>query len=855
MRPSPRRFGFLTVVCSLLTLPAMTRADGKIEFNRDIRPIFNDTCFKCHGPAVRKGGFRLDQPADATKPAKSGATPVVPGKPQESEVVARIFSTDSSEIMPPANSHKVLKPAEKDLIKKWIAEGAVYQKHWSFEPQRKFATPQVGQANPIDAFIVDRLHKEGLKLSPEADRPTLIRRVAFALTGLPPTIPEVSAFLSDKSPDAYEKMVERYLASARYGEEMARHWLDIARYADTHGLHLDNERQMWLYRDWVVRAFNDNMPFDRFTIEQLAGDLLPNATSEQLIATGFNRCNVTTGEGGSIDSEWIFRNAVDRTSTMSQAWLALTAGCAVCHDHKFDPIAAKEYYSLYAFFYSAAGPALDGNALLTQPAIKSMTPDLTRRAAQLAEQAAKLRHVVDELKKSIVYEEPDDAKRSDPNASFEAWLKSNIGKDHKELPAEVRNLVKQPKLAAEQEAKVRDYYLEAVCADTKPLFEPLTKRIAALTKQHDAVNASAPGTFVFKELPQPRTANVMMRGQYDKPGSQVEPNTPTAFPPLKPAGPRANRLDLAKWLVAPENPLTARVAVNRYWQQFFGIGLVKSTDDFGTQGQLPSHPELLDTLAVNFREGGWDVKALVRQMVTSATFRQTATVTPELHKRDPENRLYARGPRFRLDAEQIRDNALFVSGLLNLQMGGRGVRTYQPPRIWEPVAFVGSNTMNYTQDKGSALYRRSLYMFFKRTAPPPHFANFDAPNRESSCGRRERSNTPLQALQLMNDVQHVEAARALAERLLTEGGSAPQERIRFLYRTVLSREPEAGEAAIVLTALEKYRARFQNDADAAKKVIHVGDSAPRPNLPEAEVAAYMLVANMILNLDETVSRN
>ena len=849
-----RNVVFASIV--LAVVAAGARAD--IEYNRDIRPILTDACFKCHGPAAKKGGFRLDQREDAVKPAKSGAKPIVEGKPADSELIKRILSEADDVRMPPPNAYRTLKPAEKELLKKWIAEGAKYQKHWSFEPLAKVALPKVNVTNPIDAFIIDRLQREGLKLSPEADRPTLIRRVSFALTGLPPTLIEVDSYLNDKSSDAYEKMVDRYLSSKHYGEEMARHWLDLARYADTHGLHLDNERQMWLYRDWVVRAFNDNMPFDRFTIEQLAGDLLPKGTSEQIIATGFNRCNVSTSEGGSIDAEWIFRNAVDRTATTMEVFLGLTGGCAVCHDHKFDPISAKEFYSLYAFFYSIDGPAMDGNALLTAPTIKTATLTQEKKLAELAERIAKVQGDLGQKMQTVKYVDPADEKESkfakDAARSFKAW-RTKVSKDNKALPKEIVALVKRPKLDKADETKLRDYYLQNACADTKPIFDALAKQLATLTKERDGLNTAIPGSFVFKDLANPRDSFVMMRGQYTKPGEKVEPNTPSVLPPLVKAGPRANRLDLAKWLVSPEQPLTARVAVNRYWQQFLGTGLVKSSGDFGAQGELPSHPELLDYLAVNFRENGWDVKALVRLLLTSQTFRQSSKLTPDLFKRDPENRLYARGPRFRLDAEQIRDNALYVSGLMVLEMGGRGVKPYQPPRIWEPVAFSGSNTGSYVQDKGASLYRRSIYTFIKRTATHPYMSNFDAPNRESSCSRRERSNTPLQALQLMNDVQHFEAARKLAERMIVEGGKTPAERIRFGYRAVLARAPEALEADVVSKALAQFAERYQKDPASAQKALRVGESPVRAGMSEPELAAYTLIANLLLNLDETVMRN
>jgi hypothetical protein len=848
----------IVVVC----LVPMSRADDKVQFNRDVRPILADTCFKCHGPAARKGGIQLDVREEATKPGRGKRVPIVPGQPEKSEVVRRVFATDDDTIMPPPSAHRTLTAAQKETIKRWISEGAVYQKHWSFEMPVKPAIPMVGAANPIDAFLVDRLKREKLTPGREADRTILIRRVAFALTGLPPTPSEVDAFLADRSGDAYEKMVDRYLASPRFGEEMARHWLDVARYADTHGLHLDNERQMWLYRDWVVKAFNANMPFDRFTTEQIAGDLVPGATREQMIGTGFLRCNVTTSEGGSIDSEWVFRNAVDRATTTTEVFLGLTAGCAVCHDHKFDPIRQKEYYSLYAFFHSAAGPALDGNKLLTEPVIKMTTAATDKRLGDLAGQITQVKQELAKGVKAVKYTDPADATppdaktAADPAKSYHAWIKQG-GRGAAKHPDDITKLLKRAanKLDAASEKRLRDYYLEVVCTETKAAFAAMTQRLDKLTKERDTLDKSVPGSFVFEEMKQPRESFVMMRGAYDKPGDKVEPNTPAFLPPLKKAGARANRLDLARWLLSPEQPLTSRVTVNRFWQQFFGVGLVKSSSDFGVQGELPSHPELLDWLAIHYRETGWDTKALVKLIVTSDAFRRDARVAPELLRRDPENRLLARGPRMRLDAEQIRDNALFVSGLINLEMGGKGVKPYQPPKIWEPVAFTGSNTMNYVQDKGAALYRRSIYTFFKRTAPPPSMTNFDAPNRESSCSRRERSNTPLQALQLMNDVQHFEAARAFAERIITEGGKTPAERIAFAYKSVLSRVPTAAEATVVQQALDGFLSRYRNDVDAARQVIRAGESTPRPGLAEPEVAAYTLIANLILNLDETVTRN
>ncbi len=1047
--------------------------DGKLRFNQDIRPILSDKCFACHGTDAkkRKEDRRMDTPEGAYA-VNDGVQAIAPGDLAKSEAWQRILSKDEDEVMPPPESHKKLSDAEKALIKRWIEEGAAYQKHWAFEmPVAADVRRQADQAmaaaknarlltssatNPIDAFIAERLQREGLKFSPEADRGTLIRRVAFAVTGLPPTLKETDAFLADQSPDAYVKMVDRYLASPRHGEEMARHWLDVARYGDTHGLHLDNERQMWAYRDWVVRAFNGNLPFDKFTTWQIAGDLLPDATQDQLTATGFNRCNVTTSEGGAIAEEFTYRYAVDRTSTVIETWMGLTGGCAVCHDHKFDPLSTKEFYSLYSFFQSNADPAMDGNILLTKPVLQLATPAQEAQMKTLDGKIAPLRAQMDAKLKAITYTDPatlkplppaketetvwieDDfppgakaqhnggtpptqwvtaangkvfsgkralkrsdmglaqdfysggaapfdapqgrfffhvfldpenppeavmiqfhtgkwesravwgnpdvipygqpnspsrfgagalpepgkwarlevdasaidikpgekitgiaftlhggtayfdhmgvvariAPATDPAQSFLAWHKPAEGKDTPGVSAEINKLLKDGrKRKPEQEKQLLDYYLTNVCAATRGPFVALAKERNALQKERDEIAKNIPSTFIWNDLEKPRDSFVMMRGQYDKPGEKVEPATPAIFPPLKKAAPdaRATRLDLANWLLSPEHPLTARVTVNRLWQQFFGTGIVKTSFDFGSQGSVPSHPELLDWLAVTFRESGWDTRKLIRLMLASATFRQSSVISKEVISNQSEkvisnqsehadgtlitpslitdNSLFQRGPRFRLDAEQLRDNALYVGGLINLEMGGKGVRIYQPPNIWEPVGFGGSNTRNYTQDKGPALYRRSLYVFLKRTAPPPFMTNFDAPNREQFCTVRERSNTPLQALQLMNDVQHFEAARGFAERIMTEGGTAPADRIAFAYRAALSRKPTVEEIAVVQGTLGKFLAEYAQSAEAAKKVVHNGESKPKPGLPQSELAAWTLVANLILNLDETINRN
>lgn len=1039
----------LLSVCFLLFATSVSARADEISFNRDIRPILSANCFACHGfdAKQRKADLRLDV-ADSALMERDGHTAIKPGDLAKSEVWQRLISEDPDAVMPPPATKKKLTAEQKATIRKWIEQGAPYQKHWAFETPAKTADPSVKNdtwtKNSIDRFVLARLEKEGLAPRPEANRSTLIRRVAFALTGLPPTPKEVAEFEADSSPQAYERMVDRYLQSPRFGEEMARHWLDVARYADTHGLHLDNERSMWAYRDWVIKAFNANQPFDKFTVEQLAGDLLPNPTQDQLVATGFNRCNVTTSEGGSIEAEWVYRYAVDRTSTMVQTWMGLTGGCAVCHDHKYDPLTTREFYSLYAFFYSAADPGMDRNTNTTDPFFKLSTAEqkatLTKLQAdetvakqQLEAAAARVAYsdpadvqpppakqavrdvwlddvfpfgskatcssrnnsvwstapevdppqgrralkqfgaanyhdkfenslqpfVIPENPKLTVwvrldeYEpsqtlslelitsrgnrrflwgdpknygaattdkswlgetrspnqwielvipadkldlQPGDIVRSvslaqfggvawwdgltitgdvnpatDLRLSFSAWWKERAGKDTPGIPGELAALLKagpspvqngdekkpENKKTDELRDKLRQFYLAFVARASDPEILQRQQAWLAANSARTLLEESIPGTFIFKDLDKPREAFVMLRGQYDKPGEKVEPSVPAVFPPLKKlaAEARPNRLDLANWLLAPDHPLTARVTVNRFWQQFFGTGLVKTSYDFGSQGEPPSHPELLDWLAIWYRENGWDTKALVRLLLTSATFRQDTRVTSDLLRLDPENRLYARGPRFRLDAEQIRDNALFVSGLINLEMGGRGVKSYQPPNLWEPVGYSDSNTRFYLQDHGSAIYRRSIYAFLKRTAPPPFMSNFDGPNREQFCTRRERSNTPLQALQLLNDTQHFEAARAFGERILSEGGSTAEERITFAYRVTLSRSPKPEELAVVKRALDQYLQRYRDDAAAAKQVVSVGESKRKTNHPDTELAAYTLIANLILNLDETVVRN
>ena len=1015
----------ITLVAFSLTNQVQA-AGPEVSFTRDVRPILSDRCFHCHGPdaPTRKADLRLDT-ADGIFQGKTPA--VIPGKPDASPLVARIFSADESEVMPPPDSKKTLTAKEKEVLKQWIQQGAKYEAHWSFEPISNQPAPNASEPNPVDRFIDARLQKAGLKARPEADRETLVRRVAFTLTGLTPTIKEIDEYLADQSAGAYERMVDRYLASPRYGEEMAKHWLDVARYADTHGLHLDNERQMWAYRDWVVKAFNENLPFDQFTVWQIAGDLLPNPTQDQLTATGFNRCNVTSSEGGSIDDELRYRYAVERTTTVVQGWLGITAGCAVCHDHKYDPLTSKEFYSFYAFFNNAADPPMDGNTNVTAPFMKLPNQHLQTAADRAAKVERDAREWVEALASDTRYLDPAESKSpverkairdvllddaiplgtsvrsssrnpidwivdpsfkaasgrralrqvsassytddfdfklkptvvpvdavvefsirvdsidvpetvtigvskgksatwkkiegrlirdgvpgseivpgrwnrisltaeelglkpgdpltslklnqiggiafwdsvivvgqadpaNDPLESLTAWRKA-IGKNvPPDLPGELHELIKagpEKALTAEESDKLVRFYLGFVA---RPASDEIgTARVAWETARVARIVAedSAPGTFVFKDIDKPRDSFVMLRGQYDKKGEPVEPAVPKILPAIAKSSPdqRLTRLDLARWLVSTNNPLTARVTVNRFWQQLFGTGIVKTSYDFGTQGEFPTHPELLDWLASEYRSTGWNTKQLVKLLVTSQAFRRQSNLLPEVRAADPENRLYARGPRIRLDAEQVRDNALYVSGLMDLTMGGRGVKPYQPPNIWEPVGYSDSNTRFYLQDHGESLYRRSIYVFLKRTAPPPFMSNFDAPNREQVCTVRERSNTPLQALQLMNDIQHFEAARAMAERILTEGGSSTDDRLKYLYRSVLSRVPTSDEIVLLNAAVQKQGELFAANTEAAQKAIHVGESQPRNVASDVETAAWTMIANLVLNTDETLNRN
>jgi hypothetical protein len=788
-----------------------------VVFNRDVRPVLSDTCFPCHGPdpGKRKAGLRLDT-------ADGGRRTVVPGKPAESELFRRITAADEKERMPPAKSGRRLTPAQVELLRRWIEQGAAWQPHWAYLPPQRPALPAVKNTswprNPVDHFVLGRLEREGLAPSPEAAKPTLLRRVSLDLTGLPPTPAEVDTFLADTAPGDYERAVDRLLASPRYGERMALDWLDAARYADSNGYQEDRTRTLWPWRDWVVAAFNRNLPFDQFTVEQLAGDLLPGATAEQKIATGFHRNHMLNGEGGRIPEESRVDYVVDRVDTTATVWLGLTLGCARCHSHKFDPFTQKEYFRLYAYFNSVAETgAVDrrGNA---NPVLRLPTPEQKERLAKLTAEIAEREREVKAATPTITLA-PEDAGR-----------------------AALARLLRLPSPAS----AALDF--PSVLLAEVPRLQPTYAKLAEARKALDETDKAVLEVMVMEDRPQPRDTFVLVRGAYDKYGEKVAPGVPASLPP-PPAGAPPNRLGLARWLVSPDNPLTARVAVNRTWQLFFGAGMVKTAEDFGVQGEPPSHPELLDWLATEFVRTGWDVKRLHRLIVTSATYRQSSRVTPLRRERDPDNRLLARGPRYRLSSHTLRDQALALSGLLVERVGGPPVRPYQPPGIWEELSY---NFFRYEQDKGASLYRRSLYTFWRRTVGPPDL--FDTPTRQVCTVRQVRTNTPLHALTLLNDVTYVEAARVLAERLMTQGGATPEERVAHLFRLATARPPTGAERQILLAAFERLRQQYQADPSAATKLVGAGDWPRDPKLDVSELAAYTGLASLVLNLDEVISK-
>jgi hypothetical protein len=706
------------------------------------------------------------------------------------------------------------------------------QEHWAFVTPRRPDEPEVKNPgwcrNAIDRFILARLEKENLAPSPEASRETLIRRVSLDLTGLPPSLAEVDAFLADSSPDAYARLVDRLLASPRYGEHMATDWLDGARYGDSHGFADDYIRTMWHWRDWVIDAFNRNLSFDRFTVAQLAGDLLPGATQQDTIATGFNRNSRANTESGSIDEEWRVENAVDRVETTATVFLGLTLGCARCHDHKYDPISQKEFYQVFAFFNSLKERGVYWEKRGNEPPLVSFaSQENEQRMQQFNAAVAAAEKELREAEASV-WAHPV------LGATTVGLLTSPPGQG----PLLAASALLPGRTASPLDQSVKD---------------ERSKKLSKLRKEREEYESNVPSVMVMEELPKPRDTYLLKRGQYDMPDQRrkLEPATPAFLPPLPEQAPR-NRLGLARWLVDGNNPLTARVTVNRFWQHYFGTGLVKTADNFGTQGEAPSHPELLDWLATEFVRTGWDVKAMHKAIVLSAAYRQSSRASAEALAQDPDNRLLARGPRFRLPAEVLRDNALAISGLLVEKIGGPPIKPYQPEGLWKELE--GGAGTAYVQDKGANLYRRSVYIFRRRSVPHPLLATFDAPTREVCLVQRQRTDTPLQALALLNDIAYVEAARHLAQRMLTEGGATATSRLTYGFRRATARAPIPAERQILEKGLDRYLAIYRADPEAARQLLAHGDSPRNDKLDAAELAAYASVATILLNLDETLTK-
>jgi hypothetical protein len=1028
------RYSSTSLIAAMLVAAAGPFAVGQdlpqLEYNRDIRPILAENCFACHGPdsASRKADLRLDKREVAVE---LGA--IAPGKIAESGLVERIASDDPDLVMPPPETKKKLTDAQQETLRRWIAQGAEYQAHWSLIPPTRPEPPAVKNGawvrNPIDAFILAKLEAAALSPAPEADRRTIARRLCLDLTGLPPEPKLVEEFVADPSENAYEKLIDTLMALPQWGEHRGRYWLDVARYADTHGIHFDNYREIWAYRDWVIGALNRNLPFDQFTIEQLAGDLLPNPTLEQKIATGFCRCNITTNEGGIIDEEYKVLYARDRTETFGQVWLGTTVGCAVCHDHKFDPISTKDFYSLSAFFDNTTQPVRDGNIKDPPPTITVPIEEDRSRFDEVQTEMATVRGQIDARKTAAQPEfdawiaklQPEDLKQYVPTEGLvlRAPLDERKGKtltvaingEERELTrdkdysfAAGRDKRKAFSLATDPPVEIADAgdfesdqgfsvsvwaslsrrgqtgailarldntqahrgwdlwlegdkvgmhlvqawpddALKVVCQT--PL-EP--RKFTHVTVTYDGSKKAEGVKVYYNGVPQPtsvavdrlqgsiktavplklgtrhsseklsqmllqdlrlyarglspqeaeqlaktdqiedalakpaadRTAEeknerteepaafILHRGEYDKRRDPVKAATPGVFPPMADDLPKS-RLGLAQWLLREDHPMTTRVTVNRLWQEIFGTGLVRTAGDFGVTGELPSHPELLDWLAVEFRSPadgspGWDIKRFFKLIVMSSAYRQAAVTTPEKLAKDADNRLLSRGPRFRMDGEMIRDYALAASGILVPKIGGPSVKPYQPEGVWEAVAMIGSNTRDYKADTGESLYRRSMYTFWKRSAPPASMEIFNAPNRELCTVRRERTNTPLQALVTLNDVQFVEAARFLAQRTIlasggdekASGGRQPPEsdevRLEFLATHLLARPFRAEELPIVKQSLTDLLAHYRAHADEAKQLIAVGESKADPALDTAELAAWTMLANELMNLDEVLSK-
>jgi hypothetical protein len=847
----------LTIPVLLSSAAAGIAAPTELSFNRDIRPILSENCFYCHGQDgnKRKGGLRLDSREAALKSGESGQPTLVPGQPEASALVARIFSKDADEQMPPPKSNRHLSDAQRDLLKRWIAEGAKYETHWAFVPPQRPAPPSAEPSgwcrNPIDCFVLAKLNSHRIQPAPEADRATLLRRLSLDLTGLPPTPEEVDAFLGDPAPDAYDRVVERLLASPHYGERMALPWLDAARYADSNGFQQDGDTFQWVWRDWVVRALNADLPFDRFSTEQLAGDLLPNPDNDQLIATAFNRNHLLNGEGGSIAEEQRFNILFDRIDTTATNWLGLTMACAQCHDHKYDPLTQKDYYSLLHAFNQVSENGLAGGS---RRAKRVAAPFL-----ELASEDHKT-HLAELENRQREAEETGQIKAK-KDLAFAAWMLAatpdmrHPRRSDIPIPANLSALLRIPqdKRTEPQKKELQTGMRNLFEADVWP---KIAAGDAAAQKARELLDAVEvykldviPRVMVMRD-DKPRDTFVLARGEYLKPGEKVGFATP-AFLPAPAPGTPANRLGFARWLFQDDNPLTARVQVNRLWQNFFGAGLVRSPEDFGVQSELPLHQELLDWLAVEFRESGWRTKHLVRLIVKSATYRQSSRVTSALLKQDPENRLFARGARFRLSSLVLRDVALAASGLLERRIGGPPVYPYQPEAVWETLAITKERNFDYPTSNGADLYRRSLYTFWRRTVGPANM--FDASNRQTCKVRQSTTNTPLHALTTLNDVTWAEAARVLAGRAM-EAAPDTGTRLNYAFRRVLGRVPAPADAALLGRAYERQLAVYQADPAAADAVCKAGNAPAALCADRPAQAALSAVCLALLNLDEALCR-
>ena len=828
---------------------ACAAAEPPIDFNRDIRPILSENCLYCHGqdPAKREADLRLD---DRSAAIAAGA--IVPGEPGSSSLLERIHSTDPDVLMPPPKSNRRLSEQQKATLDRWIREGAVYQPHWAYVPPARPTPPPVRTTtwprNDIDRFVLAKLEEAGIAPSPEADRPTLLRRLHADLTGIPPTPEEVDAFVADTAADAYEKVVDRLLASPHYGERMVLPWLDAARYADSNGFQQDGDTWQWIWRDWVVKALNDDMPFDQFSTEQLAGDLLPEATTAQKIASGFNRNHLLNGEGGAIPEEQRFNNLFDRIDTTSTTWLGLTLACAQCHDHKYDPITQRDYYSLLDAFNrlpeTGAPTRFSARIRVAPPIVELPSEENTRRLAEL-DAAMKAGEATAKSVVDTIYAAWKAGLLSDGNAA-----------DTKDLTSAVTPLLAKPEAErtdqekATIEGSLRAHFDQHIKAGLVKDLPQVMAYEAAKKASDEYKGDQIPRVMVMSDE-RPRETKILDRGDYLSPKGDTLAFAPPGFLPPLPAGAPVNRLGLARWLFAPEHPLTARVQVNRMWQQFFGTGIVKTVEDMGVQSEYPVHMDLLDWLAVEFRERGWSQKRMHRLLVTSAAYRQESKVTPDHLAKDPENRLHGRASRFRMPSLVLRDVALAASGLLNPQTGGQPVYPYQPDQIWEALAITYERDFAYPASHGADLYRRSLYTFWRRTVSPANM--FDAANRQTCSVRASRTSTPLHALTTLNDPTWVEAARVLAEKSMKSAADLDGQ-LAFAFRRVLGRKPTDYDLTALRRMHDRQGAIYQADPAAAKQLLGVGESNRDESLDVAAHAALSSVCLAILNLDEALTR-